>query len=197
MFRRTIFFQTPRLSLFIIGLLVCIGLVSLRPSWVNAALNAPATFGPTTVFLSSATQVPLGQSTTLQLLVHNAKNLAGFQATLTFDPNVIHLTQAQVSAELSATGRGVVALGPYIRPQAATVGAATCPILDCTNLTAARQALSEPPGVSGQITLAEFEIVVVAPGAHTLMLSEVQLVAPDGALLDATTTPFFTLTSIP
>ena len=187
-FSKTLFFGA-----LLTGLLALGGLAVLRPQWVNTALNASAASGPTTVFLSQPVQARVGETTVIKLVVNNAKDLAGFQATLTFDPNVIHLTNATLSTELSRTGRGLLALGPVIGYDTATLGAATCPMLACTNLAEARLAQRQTQGVYGRVELAEFEVFIVAPGAHTLTLSDVQLVVPDGSALDAAITNVLTL----
>jgi hypothetical protein len=170
------------------GLFALIGFAFLRP---QLGLSAMAASGPTTVFLSQPTQAKVGETMIVKLIANNAKDLAGFQATLTFDPNVLHLTDAKLSNELSRTGRGLLTLGPVIGYDTATLGAATCPMLVCDmpiGIAEARLAQRQTQGVYGRVELAEFEVFIVAPGAHTLTLSDVQLVAPDGAALEAATT---------
>lgn len=185
------FSKTLLFGALLAGLLALAGFAFLRPP---LGLSAAAS-GPTTIFLSQTTQATVGEKVIVKLVANNAKDLAGFQATLAFDPNVVHLTGATLSQELSRTGRGLITLGPVIGYDTATLGAATCPVLVCENLAEARVAQRQIQGVYGRVELAEFEVFIVAPGAHTLTLSEVQLVAPDGALLDAATTSTFALTA--
>jgi hypothetical protein len=175
------------------GLLALAGFVFLRPSLdLSAATTGPASVS---LVMSQSTPVVVGQVAIVKLVANNAKDLAGFQATLSFDPAAVHLTGAKLSTELSRTGRGLIRLGPVIGYDTATLGAATCPVLVCENLAEARVAEHSTQGVYGRVELAEFEVFIVAPGAHTLTLSDVQLVAPDGALLDVAATSTFALTA--
>lgn len=183
--------KTVFLWALLVGLLALAAFTFLRP---RSGLKAAAT-GPTTVFLSQTAQATVGEMVVVKLVANNAKDLAGFQATLAFDPDVVHLTGANLSEELSRTGRGLITLGPVIGYDTVTLGAATCPVLICENLAEARVAQRQTQGVYGRVELAEFEVFIVAPGTHSLTLSEVQLVAPDGAVLDAATTGTLTLTA--
>jgi hypothetical protein len=175
----------------LLGLLALAGFVALRPQLTSAL--SPSASGPTTVFLAPPAEAAVGQSVTVKLVANNAKELAGFQATLHFDPDAVHLTGALISDELARTGRGLLSLGPVIGYDTATLGAATCPVLVCESLADARVAQRQTQGVYGRVELARFEMVIVKPGDVTLTLSDVQLVAPDGAVLDTAATPSLTL----
>lgn len=179
------FLSKPLRFMLVMGLLALASFTLLRPQWGASVLAAS---GPTTVFLAPPSQAVVGKTTVITLMAQNAKDLAGFQATITFDPAAVHLTSANLSADLSRTGRGLLTLGPIVGYDTVTLGAATCPVRACENLAEARVAPRQLQGVTGWVELATLEVFIVAPGTHQLTLSEVQLVAPDGALLDALTT---------
>lgn len=179
------FSKNLRFRVLVAGLLALAGFAFLRPQFNQ---NVMAASGPTMVFLSQPAQVWVGETMVVKLMANNAKDLAGFQATISFDSAIVHLTSANLSADLSRTGRGLLTLGPIVGYDTVTLGAATCPVLVCENLAEARVAHRQTQGVSGWVELATLEVFIVAPGMHQLTLSEVQLVAPDGALLDALTT---------
>jgi hypothetical protein len=188
------FSKTLLFGALLVGLPALAAFAFLRP---QLGRSATADSGPTTVSLvvSQPVQAVTYQKMVVKLVVNNAKDLAGFQATLSFDPTTVHLTGAKLSDELSRTGRGLITLGPVIGYDSATLGAATCPVLICENLADARVAQRQTQGVYGRVELAEFEVFILTPGAHTLTLSDVQLVAPDGSVLKAATTNTLSFTA--
>lgn len=147
----------------------------------GAEAGAP---GTAQVRLVQAPERRAGELLTVQVVAENAANLAGFQATVRFDPTQLRMTGATIEDELGGSGRDVLPLGPVLRAEEGivVVGAATCPVGDCDQpypFDATRRA----SGVSGQVILATLNFYTGQPGSYTLSLEEVQLVDPQGETL--------------
>jgi hypothetical protein len=167
-------------STLIVGCVVLVLAVTLTRGVSVTANSSQATI----VTLLPPGDAHAGELITVKLVVNNARNLAGFQSTVSFDPTQLHLTGAKVENELASSGRGIVQLGPVFRDSAVVIGAATCPVAQCDDSRPGRIA-GAIPGVDGQITLATISFYSAAPGRYTLKLDDVRLVDTQGQRLMA------------
>lgn len=152
------------------------------PSTANAVEDE------TTVALVAAAQPIPHELLVVTLIVNNARNLAGFQATVRFDPTQLHPADVALTDELARSGRDVLRLGPVLREDSVALGAATCPVAQCRELPV--DEVARPvQGVYGRVELATFQFMASTPGRYVLQLDDVQLVDPDGHPLATTTTP--------
>lgn len=154
--------------------LVCAGIFALIQTGVVGASQEPV------LVLEPVGEVHAGELITVKLVAHNVQNLAGFQATVQYGVDGLRLTGAGVPDGLSRSGRGLLPLGPVMLDSSVVLGAATCPIGDCStaDLRSARRIDS---GVSGTVDLGTLEFYSATPGSYTLALDAVQLVDPQGA----------------
>ena len=177
----------PLLLLLVIGsvlALLALGAAFRQP---NPA-TANAVDGETMVVLVAPASSAPNELLTVKLIVHNARNLAGFQATVRFDPNQLHPTGAALEDELARSGREVLRLDPVMREDSVALGAATCPVAQCSELPV--EEIARPAqGVYGRVELATFQFIASTPGRYVLQLDEVQLVDPEGKPLATTITP--------
>jgi hypothetical protein len=124
-----------------------------------------------------------GELITVKLVVNNAQNVAGFQATVTYDQNSL-TTSAYIEGGLEASGRDILLLDPVPREGAIVLGAATCPAADCGNAYAS-QGPQQVRGGHGYLELAALELNTDIPGSYELKLENVKLVDPQGNPLAA------------
>lgn len=163
--------------------LLLIGIAALSQRQQAAAQAAAA---PTSLSLSVPEGVKAGDPITVRLVVDNARNLAGFQATIAYDPAQLRLIDVVFHDELSRSGRDLLPLGPVRRDGAVVLGAATCPVDRCE--AALGEAVTrQDQGVYGRVELASLSFLAASPGNYALGLDGTQLVDPNGNLLDAVT----------
>lgn len=116
----------------------------------------------------ASTTVAVGQNFTVNLVVDNAINLAGFQAKVSFNPNTLSFVSATLGSFLSTTGRSVSPLGPMINNTTGTVTYGSYSFgLD-------------PLGPNGNGTVAIFTFRAKAVGQSNLDLSNIQMNDPYG-----------------
>lgn len=139
--------------------------------------------GDTVLALVPAGEARAGELITVRLVAYNARDLAGYQGAVGYDPAALRLTGAAVDDGLGRAGRGVLPLGPVMRERSVVLGAATCPVSDCAS--SAGPALRTEIGASGTVELGTLEFYSDAPGSYTLTLDGVQLVDPQGNRLAA------------
>ncbi len=184
--------RAPALGLALLG-----ALASLAYALFNPQTGLSATSGPTAISLVAPRSATVGELISLKLVVNNVRNLAGFQATVSVDPAQLRLTGAAALPDLSRTGRDLLALGPVwpddeedsdAAPGWVALGAATCPVADCSVAGDARTARLLTDGVSGRVELALIHVLASQPGQYRVELSNVKLVDPLGTPLDTTLT---------
>jgi len=141
----------------------------------------------TRVILVPPSQARTGELVTVRLVAQHAHNLAGFQATVLFDSSRVRLTGATIEPGLTATGRDMLKLGPVLRDGSAVLGAATCPVANCSGAPAT-QTVRLLNGVDGQVELGTISFYIVTPGRYELKLDGVQLIDPQGKRLTTAAT---------
>ncbi len=144
-----------------------------------ALAGAARASGETALALVPDGEARAGQLITVRLVARNARDLAGFQGVVRYDPAALRLTGASVGEGLGRGGRGVLPLGPVMGDGAVALGAATCPISDCASQRPALAQRAEA-GVSGQVALGTLELYSGAPGSYSLSLEGVIFVDPQG-----------------
>ncbi len=122
----------------------------------------------------------------VELVANDAINLAGFEATIQYDPTSLRYLGATVQKDLAGGGRYLLPLGPVHNGGQLFLGAATCPVRDCT-AGYPFQGARQPVGVSGRVRLATLTFQSEGGGPHTLSLADVRLVDPQGEPLAART----------
>lgn len=129
-------------------------------------------------------QAGAGRLIAVKLVAARVANLAGFQATVSYDPARLRLTGARIEKGLARGGRDVLPLGPVLREGSVVLGAATCPVAACNDPrpATAKRALE---GIAGTVELAVFEFYSEQTGRYELRLDGVILVDPQGARLPA------------
>jgi len=169
-------------SLAVITLLILLSMIILsRDTRVSAAQQ------DTIITLIPPNQAYTGELITVKLVVNNADNLAGYQATVRHGNSDLHLSEAIAEEGLSLSGRDMIPLAPVWQEDAVGLGAATCPVADCSD----SQYDSAPrylQGANGYVELARLEFITSTPGQYNLTLENVQLVDPQGNQLGATPT---------
>lgn len=167
-------------SLAVITLLIVLSMIILsRDARVSAAQQ------DTIVTLIPPNQAYTGELITVKLVVNNADNLAGYQATVRYGNSDLHFSGAIAEEGLSLSGRDMIPLAPVWQEDAVVLGAATCPVADCSD----SQYDSAPrylQGVNGYVELARLEFITSTPGQYNLTVENVQLVDPQGNQLGAT-----------
>jgi hypothetical protein len=168
--------QTTQLFFVLAMVMLALLAIAARNGGVTAAAEG------TTVILEVPSGAAVGDLIEVPLVVNNARDLAGFQATIHYDPAQLRLTGARLPEHLGNSGRGLLALGPVFREDSVVIGAASCPVADCNDLP--RERLQRlPEGVEGRVTIATLSFYVEQAGAYTLRLEGVKLVNPEGASL--------------
>lgn len=163
-------------------LLAIVGTIAVKNyTNVNAAQQ-----GTTIILLSPQNAYP-GSLVTMNLIVDNAQNLAGYQATVWYDTDNLHLTGVDHQNGLSLSGRDMLLLEMIELENGVFFGAVTCPAANCgkaRNPAASRYT----QGVSGNIELATLSFIPQAPGRYEIILDNVHLVDPQANQLGATVT---------
>jgi hypothetical protein len=144
--------------------------------------NATAAAEGTTVSLEVPQGAAPGDLIEVKLVADNAENLGGFQAAVHYDPAQLRLTGARLPEQLGNSGRDLLALGPVFRSDSVVIGAASCPVQNCSEVQQGR-AQQEAEGVNGRVELATLTFYVEQPGQYALHLQGVKLVDPQGATL--------------
>jgi len=179
------------LGLVILGLLAFLAHALFNPQTGLSALS-----GPTSVSLVPPSTATVGELISVKLVVDNVLNLAGFQARVLVDPTQLRLTGAAILPDLSRTGRDIMSLGPVWptiegeivdNPGWVALGAATCPVANCSVAGDARTASRlSSEGVSGHVELGLLQFMAASPGQYWIEVSNVKLVDPNGTALDTT-----------
>lgn len=173
----------------VLSLLIFVGLLSFAGMSMMREGN-PVQASPSdgaSVKLVPAGDVRVGEVIQLELIATNVRNLAGFQATLKLKSDQLRLTGAAIEEDLTRSGRDILPLGPVLLSDTVILGAATCPVEDC-NQSVFDPTLQASAGVEGNVTLATIELHANQAGSYTLSLDEVQLIDPEGQVLDVMVT---------
>ncbi len=168
-------------------LIVLIALVCTGAFALNQATRAGAS-QDTVVSFVPVGDTRAGALITVKLVGTNVRDLAGFQGTVHFDQQNLRLTGATVEKGLAASGRGVLPLGPVMRDGSVVLGAATCPISDCSSATPQLESRIAQ-GVSGQVELGTLEFYSGTPGSYNLTLDGLQFVDAQGNRLTVRAEP--------
>ena len=140
----------------------------------------PAAAAGMKLVLSGPASAGVGQPFVVQLIARNARNLAGYEAELRFDPKALAFGGAQQrTLGLAATGRGVESLGDVERPDGVTIGAWSCATRDCVT----RQGPRATTGASGTVTIARISFTALKAGRIHITLGRTVLVDPAGNAL--------------
>lgn len=139
-----------------------------------------------TVALIAPQQAHPGEQIDVQLVATDARNLAGFQATVQSADARLGLLGATLADDLTRGGRDLLPLGPLVDERRVTLGAATCPVASCGTLQR-NAAARVDQGVDGRVVLGTIELVATQPGQYTLALENLRLVDPEGNQLPSTT----------
>src|ERR1051326_5837808 len=157
------------------GLLTIIALV------VVGFLGAEA--APTGASLEAAapSRVGVDQPIALKLVIHDASDIAGYEARLLFDAGAVEFDALQQRQnDIKAIGRDVAALGPVTLPDGVAFGQYSCPAADCLNRQASRRA----GGGRGQLQLATIVVTPHKPGTVELRLTQAKFVDASGQPID-------------
>lgn len=148
---------------------------SLTPSPIPsppATATPIPTPGRTRVFItpSPAQGIVGGDNITIQVRIENVTNLGGFEFTLQYDPNIVHVDTITLGDFLGSTGRTVSPLPAQIDNGVgrATFGAFT---------------YGNAPGASGSGVLASVILVPQAAGQSTLTFPSIQVTDTDARLI--------------
>jgi len=98
-----------------IGLLG-VGLLIAAASAAGAPDDTSAAQGATVRLLPSSQNVQRGDTFTIDVAAENVTNLAAFEFTLSFDPEILSVGSIQESGFLGSTGRDVWCEGPLTEP---------------------------------------------------------------------------------
>lgn len=181
--------------LFALGLVILGALAFLAFALFNPQTGLSAFSGPTALSLVAPRTATVGELIEVKLVANNVRNLAGFQATVGVDPTQLRITGAAILPDLSRSGRDILKMGPVwpvvdddiVRDASwVALGAATCPVADCSVAGDARQANLKLEGVSGRVELGLLHFLATHPGQYWVEISNVKLVDPQGAPLDTT-----------
>jgi hypothetical protein len=171
----------------VVGALLLLAALLASAMVYDRQANANVGSGATLALVAPA-QARAGSLITVDLLASDLQNLAGFQATVVFDPAQVRLVGASVADDLKRSGRDILQLGPTERPGAVTLGAVSCPVRRCSDPHPA-QAARLMRGLDGRATLGTVRLYIAAPGQYTLALNELRLVDPQGRFLPVTAAP--------
>jgi len=150
-----------------IGLLG-VGLLIAAASAARAPDDTSAAQGATVSLLPSSQNVQRGDTFTIDVAAENVTNLAAFEFTISFDPNILSVGSIQESSFLGSTGREVWCQGPlteppYVSPGNVKFGCATPNDPDIEAL----------PG--GSAVLATVTFVAIGEGDSPLTFGMLQL----------------------
>jgi hypothetical protein len=119
----------------------------------------------------------------VDVMVEDAANLAGFQFILSWDPERLTLSDIEHPGFLGETGRDPFCFEPVIDPAAVRF---VCVTFAPPPADADPQTWSPPPGVAGTGALARAHFEVRGQGSSMFALSIVKLTEPDGSEIPST-----------
>ncbi|HSH81416.1 MAG TPA: CSLREA domain-containing protein [Herpetosiphonaceae bacterium] len=165
------------LTLFVLlGLIF--GSIGSLPATAQAAAPSP------TLEIQLPTQVEVGDPIAATFVLAGSSDVAGYEASLLFDPAVAHLNGLeQRKNDLRKFGRDVGPLGPLELPNGVSFGLYSCPVADCVQSTHGQRASG---GGHGKLRLATLTLVADQPGQLELVLGETRFVDSTGQLIPVT-----------
>lgn len=120
---------------------------------------------------------------TVEVTADGVSNLAGFQMLLSWDTGVLTYVDAAGGEDfLAGTGRKPYCPEPVVQEDVVRLACVT--FAPPPPGVAPDQAPAPPPGVDGSGSLATFHFTVTGGGKTDLQFSKVELVDPDGNVLD-------------
>ncbi|HEX6293495.1 MAG TPA: hypothetical protein VFZ66_30220 [Herpetosiphonaceae bacterium] len=168
-----------------VSVLALIGALVLASSLVyEQRATASSTRGATVALIAPA-HARAGTLISVDLVAHNVRNLAGYQATVEFNRDQVRLVGASIADDLRGSGRDFLPLGPLQREGAVVLGAASCPAQVCSDPRPTHARRVER-GIDGRVKLGTVRLYVGTPGAYPLTLADVRLVDPQGQALPVT-----------
>ena len=126
-----------------------------------------------------------GQTLKVDILAHDAVNLAGFQMVLSWDPALLTFIDVKAGSFLSSTGRQPLCLDPAVDSGAVRYACATTQSTQAVGGAAPTPAATGVvptlvPGAGGTGVIAELQFKVIRGGEVKLGLSHVILADPPG-----------------
>jgi len=148
-----------------IGLLG-VGLLIAAASAAGAPDDTSAAQGATVSILPNSQNVQSGDTFTVEIAVANATNLAAFEFTLSFDPEILSVGSIQESGFLGSTGRKVSCEGPITEPPYVSPGNVR---FGCNTTRA------DTPPPSGSGVLATVTFAAIGEGVSPLTFGPVNM----------------------
>ena len=169
----------------VLSILVLLTLISTSGFVVSAARPEHGALR-----LSVPSVVAVGEPITIEMVVARARDLAGFEAIVSYDPGAAHFGGLDIrTSGLRRAGPGLQALGPSDLTSGVAFGQYSCPSIDCVS-----RATRGVRGASGTVRLARVTIIPDQPGRLELQVDGMRFVGPDGAFLNVVAPP--TLVSV-
>ena len=136
-----------------------------------------------TLEIQLPTQVEVGDPIAATFVLAGSSDVAGYEASLLFDPAVAHLSGLeQRKNDLRKFGRDVGPLGPLELPTGVSFGLYSCPVADCVQSTHGQRAT----GGHGKLRLATLTLAADQPGQLELVLGETRFVDSTGQVIPVT-----------
>jgi CSLREA domain-containing protein len=127
--------------------------------------------------IQAPTRVEVGDRIEIQLIVDHARDLAGYEAQLLFDPTAAHFSGLhQRDSDLRKFGRDVIPLEVTELPDGIAIGLASCPYPDCVRMKGNPQ----PRGANGRVRLATVLIGTDQEGLLELSFEHLKFVDASG-----------------
>ncbi|MEA2622847.1 MAG: hypothetical protein QOH61_1757 [Chloroflexota bacterium] len=165
------------------GVLAALFAVSAIGAQASAASETAGASGSgPRLTLQGPTSAGVNEPFTVKLIARGVKNVAGYEATLRFDPKALVFGGAeQRGLGLASTGRGVESLGPVERSDGVVIGAWSCARPDCVT----RAGRLAPNGPSGDVLLARLSFTALKAGHISLSVGRVKIVNSAGVSVKA------------
>jgi len=154
-----------------IGLLG-VGLLIAAASAARAPDDTLAAQGATVRLLPSSQNVQRGDTFTIDVAAESVTNLAAFEFTISFDPDILSVGSIQESGFLGSTGRDVWCEGPLTEPPYVSPGNVK---FGCGTISDSATAL---PG--GSAAMATVTFTAIGEGVSPLTFGMVQLADEEG-----------------
>ena len=136
-------------------------------AWAAGAKGVAATLSTSLQIEPAFTQARVGRTITLQVMIHEATALGGFEFRLAYDPAILQADGASLGPFLGSTGRSVFPLGPQIDDDAGL-------------LHFGGFSMGDPPGPDGSGLLAEIAFTVVGSGQSAVQFLDTKVIYADG-----------------
>jgi CSLREA domain-containing protein len=145
------------------------------------ALTASQQGAQPSLSIEAPTQVEVGDRIEIQLIIQNARDIAGYEAQLLFDTSVAHYSGLhQRDSDLKKFGRDVIPLVVTESPEGIAMGLASCPYPDCVEMKGTPQ----PRGANGKVRLGTVLIGTDQEGLLELSFAHLTFVDASGNVID-------------